>query len=112
VTLAIVLHKIPASISLTGILLHCSYPRKRILWMIAAFALATPIGAAISMVVLSRVPETALPIAVAVSAGTFLAIATADLLPQIHSVPHGRYGNLFALAAGIAVMLFTGHTGH
>jgi zinc and cadmium transporter len=112
VTVAIVLHKIPASLSLTGILLHCSYPKRRILWMIAGFSLATPLGAAVSMVVLSRVPETALPYAVAVSAGTFLAIATADLLPQIHSAPQGRYGNLFALAAGIAVMLMTGHTGH
>lgn len=109
VTVAIVLHKLPASISLTGILLHCEYPKRRILWMIAGFALATPVGAAVSVTVLSRVPDTVLPYAVAISAGTFLAIATADLLPQIHSVPHGRYGNLFALGAGIAVMMMTGH---
>jgi zinc transporter ZupT len=42
--------------------------------------------------------------AIAFSAGTFLAIATADLLPQVHSAPEGRFRNLFALFAGILVM--------
>jgi len=109
VTSAIVLHKLPASLSLTGILLHCGYPRRRILWMALGFALATPIGAVVSLGVLTRLPEGALPTAIAFSAGTFLAIATADLLPQVHSEPRGRYRNLAALFAGILVMALTGH---
>lgn len=108
VTLAIVLHKLPASLSLTGILLHCEYPRRRILWMLAIFALATPIGAALSLVFLEQLTERTLHWAVAFSAGTFLAIATADLLPQIHSAPEGRFGNLAALFAGILIMTFIG----
>ncbi len=108
VTLAIILHKLPASLSLTGILLHCEYPRRRILWMIVVFALATPLGAVVSLTVLSDLSGNALYWAVAFSAGTFLAIATADLLPQVHMVPDGRFRNLAALFAGLLVMTLAG----
>jgi len=106
VTLAIVLHKLPASLSLSGILLHCEYPRGRIVGMILLFALATPLGAAISFGALRDLTGQLLHWAIGFSAGTFLAIATADLLPQIHSAPEGRFRNLFALFAGILVMTF------
>lgn len=113
VTLAIVLHKLPATLSLTGILLHCDYPRKRIVWMIIGFALATPLGAVLAYTVLAGFAgEQVLPWAIAFSAGTFLAIATADLLPQVHSAPAGRYRNLIALFAGIAAMSLSGELGH
>ena len=106
VTAAIVLHKLPSSLALTGILLHCEYPRGRIVAMIAFFALATPIGAVASFSLLSGLTGQMLHWAVGFSAGTFLAIATADLLPQVHSAPEGRFRNLFALFAGILVMTF------
>jgi zinc transporter ZupT len=104
VTAAIVLHKLPASLSLSGILLHCEYPRRRIAVMMILFSLATPIGAVISYYVLRDLSGAALPFAIAFSAGTFLAIATADLLPQIHSAPKGRFWNLAALFAGLLVI--------
>jgi zinc transporter ZupT len=111
VTAAIVLHKLPAAVSLTGILLHCDYPRKRIVPMIVGFALATPIGAVISFFVLRDLTGPALPVAIGFSAGTFLAIATADLLPQIHSPAQGRFRNLAALFAGLALISLAG-AGH
>lgn len=104
VTLAILLHKLPASVSLTGILLHCKYPRRRIAVMAILFSFATPVGALLSWLFLSDLTGTSLHFAVAFSAGTFLAIATADLLPQIHSPAEGRWGNLAALFAGILLM--------
>ncbi len=104
VTLAIVLHKLPASLSLSGILLHCEYPRGRIVGMILLFALATPIGAALSFGLLQGLTGDLLHWAIGFSAGTFLAIATADLLPQVHSAPEGRFRNLAALFAGILIM--------
>ena len=72
--------------------------------MIALFALATPVGAVLAYGVLSGLTGKALHLAIGFSAGTFLAIATADLLPQVHSAPEGRLRNLFALFAGILVM--------
>lgn len=112
VTAAIVLHKLPASVSLAGILLHCQYPRRRIFTMILIFALATPIGAAVSFFLLRDISGVALPAAVALSAGTFLAIATADLLPQIHSKPEGRFRNLAALFVGLLVISFADEVAH
>jgi hypothetical protein len=90
--------------------------------MLIAFALATPIGAVFALTALRNLSGEALHWAVAFSAGTFLAIATADLLPQVHSHPEGRYKNLLALFAGILVMTIAarghrhdaplGETGH
>jgi zinc and cadmium transporter len=104
VTLAIVLHKLPSSLSLTGILLHCQYPKRRIALMSLLFSLAPPVGALLSYSALSGLTGTGVHYAIAFSAGTFLAIATADLLPQIHSAPEWRFRNLAALFAGIAIM--------
>jgi zinc and cadmium transporter len=104
VTLAILLHKLPSSLSLTGILLHCEYSRRKIVALSLLFSLATPVGAVVSFVALREMTGAMLHGAIAFSAGTFLAIATADLLPQVHSAPEGRFRNLFALFAGILVM--------
>lgn len=112
VTLAILLHKLPASVSLTGILLHCQYPRRRIAIMAILFSFATPVGALLSWLFLADLQGETLLYAVAFSAGTFLAIATADLLPQIHSPAEGRWANLAALFAGILAMWVTAHGGH
>ncbi len=111
VTLAILLHKLPASVSLTGILLHCRYPRRRIAIMAILFSLATPVGALVSWMFLTDLTGEALHYAVAFSAGTFLAIATADLLPQIHSPAEGRWRNLAALFAGILLMWLSARDG-
>lgn len=110
ITAAIVLHKLPSALSLTGILLHCHYPRKKIALYMVLFSLAAPLGALLSFTALSQLSEDMLLKAVAISAGTFLAIATADILPQIHSSPEGRFRNLAALFAGILVMSLTGHS--
>lgn len=111
ITAAIVLHKLPSALSLTGILMHCQYSKKRIALFMIFFSAAAPLGALLSFTVLSRLSGEMLLIGVAISAGTFLAIATADILPQIHSSPEGRFRNLAALFAGILVMTITAH-GH
>jgi zinc transporter ZupT len=88
--------------------------------MILLFSLSTPLGAVLSFWALQGLTGDALFYAIAFSSGTFLAIATADLLPQIHSAPEGRFRNLFALFAGLLLMsdLFQGliggggHAGH
>lgn len=108
VTLAILLHKLPEAVSLTGILMHCEYPRRRIALMALLFATATPLGALASWTFLGELSGRALHWAIAFSAGTFLAIATADLLPQVHSAPQGRWRNLVALFAGILAMSASG----
>jgi zinc and cadmium transporter len=111
ITAAIVLHKLPSAVCLTGILMHCNYSQRRIAMLMILFSAAAPLGALLSFTILSQLSGELLLMGVAASAGTFLAIATADILPQIHSSPEGRFRNLAALFAGILTMTFSSH-GH
>jgi zinc and cadmium transporter len=111
ITAAIVLHKLPSAVSLTGILLHCRYAPRRIVLLMILFSAAAPLGALLSFTILSQMSGELLLTGVAISAGTFLAIATADILPQIHSTPEGRFRNLGALFAGVLVMTLSSY-GH
>jgi zinc and cadmium transporter len=106
--LAIVVHKIPAAFSLCSILLLAGYSRGRALFHICGFSTATPIGAILSYFFLRGLSEEAIAIAIGVSAGSFLAIATGDLLPQIHREGARRGTRLAFLLVGIAVMMGSG----
>ncbi len=108
VLLAIVLHKIPAAFSLCSILLLAGYGRRRALLHICGFSTATPIGAILSYLFLRGLPEEVIAIAIGVSAGSFLAIATSNLLPQLHREGVPRGASLAFLFVGIAVMVGSG----
>lgn len=112
VFLAIVIHKIPAAFSLCSILLLAGYSRERALLHICGFSTATPIGAILSFVFLRGVSEEVIAIAIGVSAGSFLAIATSDLLPQLHRENAPRVASVVFLLVGIAVMLVSGFAIH
>jgi zinc and cadmium transporter len=105
VFLAIVIHKIPAAFSLCSILLLAGYSRSRALLHICGFSTATPIGAILSYLFLSGLSEEIIGIAIGVSAGSFLAIATSNLLPQLHREGVPRGASLAFLLAGVAVMV-------
>lgn len=104
---AIAIHKIPSTFSLTGIFLLGNYRRPRILLLSILLAAMTPIGVLLAVLVLRSLSPRAVAMALALAAGTFLAIATADLLPHVHGQHEGRLRNLVALLLGIAIM-YTG----
>jgi zinc and cadmium transporter len=108
VLLAIILHKIPAAFSLCSILLLAGYSRSRALLHICGFSTATPIGAILSFLFLRGLSEEVICIAIGVSAGSFLAIATSNLLPQTHRQGVRRGRSLAFLLAGIAVAVGPG----
>ena len=102
---ALVLHQIPASISLCSILLGEGFTRARTMAMAAVFALMVPAGALLYLGLRSVTDVHALaPRALAFSAGTFLHLALADLLPQVHRAPGLRRAGGVALALGVAAM--------
>jgi zinc and cadmium transporter len=105
VFLAIAVHKIPAAFSLCSILLMAGYSRGKALFHICGFSTGTPIGAILSYLFLRGVSEEVIAIAIGVSAGSFLAIATSHLLPQIHQERTARGRSLAFLLVGIAVMV-------
>jgi zinc transporter ZupT len=68
------------------------------------FSLTTPICAALLAFLFFRslAPED-VAFAIGISAGTFLAIATADILPQVHRIEQRNPATLVFLLAGFTV---------
>lgn len=103
VTLAIVLHTIPTAFALTSLLLLDRWARGAIVLWMTLFALSIPAGALITWLMLVDAGSSIIGAAIALSAGTFLAIATSDLLPQIREHENPRNMPLVFLFAGLFV---------
>lgn len=101
VFLAIIIHKIPESFSLTSLLsLGKKYSRNSIFFIIFFFSLLVPIG----MIVAAKLLVSNHKItgyAVAIAAGTFIEIAACDILPELHRSGEWRYKNLTAFVLGL-----------
>ena len=82
--LAIIVHKFPSALSLTCILMHGGYKKTNIIKLVLIFSLTTPIGALISFFIFKNLHESVLAWAIGISSGTFLYIASSDLLPFVH----------------------------
>ena len=106
ILLAVTIHKFPAALALSSILVKGGeYSRKKILTSMFIFALATPIGALVSMNVMGNLDNTdIIGFALGVSAGTFLYISIGDLLPTVHEEDEKKNLNLVLLFVGILVM--------
>ena len=109
ILLAVTIHKFPAALALSSILVKGGeYSRKKILVSMFIFALATPIGALISMNVMGQLNNTdIIGFALGISAGTFLYISIGDLLPTVHEEDEKKNFNLILLFLGILVMFFS-----
>jgi zinc transporter ZupT len=103
VTLAIVLHTIPTAFALTSLLILDRWTRSAIIGWMTLFAFSIPIGAIITWIMIAGASDKTIGIAITLSAGTFLAIATSDLLPQIRHSEHPRNLPLFFLFVGLLV---------
>lgn len=102
---AILLHKVPSSLSLAAIFRSEGRTRGNVLLYAMLFGLMVPLGAALFFALDAVVQfEHLAAHAVAFSAGTFLYIAVSDLLPNVNR--HGkqyRTRNVLALIAGLAL---------
>lgn len=103
VLMAIVFHKVPTAFALTSLLMLDRWKRASIVFWMSLFALATPVGAIMTWLFLRDAGSVMLAGAVALSAGSFLAIATSDILPQISRSDHHRGATLTALFAGLGL---------
>src|SRR5574341_482130 len=103
VLLAVIIHKMPDSISISSILLAAGWDRRKIGMLNLLFSLTTPIGAIIAYLFFRSLAPAHIAVAIGLSAGTFLAIATADILPQVHRIEQRNPVTLLFLALGLAV---------
>lgn len=102
---AIMAHKIPSSFALASILKKGKWPTSKIIIFLLIFAMMIPLGAFVSSSILKSLNTTWIGIALALSQGTFLYIATSDFLPEVHRANKTRLMNLTSLLIGIGLMM-------
>jgi ZIP family zinc transporter/zinc and cadmium transporter len=107
---AVILHKLPDGITITGILVHSGASRKKILIFSVFVALLTPLGAAASYFFLRNLPAETYGILIALTAGSFIYLAASDLLPESHKIRHN--GNAVSFFAGVIIVAFIGRFLH
>lgn len=99
VFLAIIFHKMPAAFSLTAALKADHYSNRTALTYLTIFNAMVPVGAILAFVVLFGLPAWLLGAMLCFSAGTFIHVATSDLLPVIHRQHSGK-----VLLSGVVVL--------
>jgi zinc and cadmium transporter len=103
VLLAVLVHKMPDSMSISSILLSAGWHRRNVAVLSILFALTTPVGALIAYFFLRSLAPEHIAFALGISAGTFLAIATADILPQVHRIQQRNPTTIIFLLFGLFV---------
>lgn len=93
--LAVAAHEIPQEIGDFAVLLRCGFRRRSVLIVNLASSLATIAGALISLMI-GEASAAALPAILGVSAGFFIYLSAADLVPEIQ---HGARETLLIDAA-------------
>ncbi len=101
-TVAVVLHEIPQEIGDFGVLIYGGFTKKKALIYNLISGLSAVAGALFAFAI-SNIAQ-ALPILAALGAGSFIYIALADLIPQVHK-EKGAPTQVAAFMLGIATML-------
>jgi len=108
IILAVTIHKFPAALALSSLLVKGKeYSKKKILLSMFIFALATPVGALVSVFIFQGVDDYVVATALGISAGTFLFISIGDLLPTVYEEHEKGYKNLVSLCLGTLVMILS-----
>ncbi len=104
-TIAVVLHEIPQEIGDFGVLVHGGFGRIKALFYNFISALAAVLGAAAVLIIGARVQNITMFL-LPFTAGGFIYIAGADLIPELHKECEGwkSFGQLIAILLGIGVM--------
>jgi zinc and cadmium transporter len=104
-TLAVMLHEIPQEIGDLGVLIHAGLaPRRAVIYNLAS-ALVAVLGAVLALLLEGSFAGIERPL-LAISAGAFIYIAGADLIPELHRENDARSSviQFVGIVAGFAVM--------
>jgi zinc and cadmium transporter len=88
-SLAVAAHEIPQEVGDFAILLHSGFGRRKALFFNMLSSLTTVIGGVLAYYSLAGL-EKALPFVLAIAASSFIYIAVADLIPDLHQRAQGR----------------------
>lgn len=115
VFVAIMLHKGPAAFGLSSFLKHIKIKESKSKWYLFSFALASPIMTILTFFVLkdsSFATVDNIGLALLFSAGTFIYVATVDVLPEVHSHDHNHDSPVWFVILGIIVVFLITLIGH
>jgi zinc transporter ZupT len=105
---AILIHKGPDAFALSTVLMAGRQRRSRIALIQALFSLTTPLSAVVAYLLLRNLSQEFLGIALGVASGILLAVASEDLLPEVHR-QRGWYLLISALALLAGILLVAGY---
>jgi zinc and cadmium transporter len=108
-TLAVLLHEIPQEVGDMGVLLHAGFSKRRAVWSNLLVSLTALLGGIVGYM-FAGYAEVVSQYLLPVAAGSFLYLASSDLLPEIRKEEHsGRFTvSVLFVCIGIALMaLFT-----
>lgn len=108
-TLAIVLHKLPDGLTITGILMHSKKSTKQIVLYSLTVAMFTPIGTFVGLLFSNQIAHL-IGNFLAFTAGTFIYLSAADLIPETHKASNKKAG--LCLLLGVILVSFLGHISH
>lgn len=102
--LAVAFHEIPQEIGDFGVLIHAGWKRKKVLFYNFLIALATPLAAVLTYFFSSFLNLALVPL-IAFAAGTFIYIASSDLIPEIHKHYSPSKAILQSICLGSGILL-------
>ena len=115
VFVAIMLHKGPAAFGLSSFLKHINIDASKSKMYLILFALSSPIVAILTFFVLkdtSFATDDNIGLALLFSAGTFIYVATVDVLPEVHSHDHEADSPIWYVVIGMILVYLTTLIGH
>lgn len=105
-TIAVILHEIPQEIGDFTVLLHSGYDKKHALWLNFLSALSAVFGVIIAFI-LGKTGENFTMWILPITAGGFIYIAVADLIPELHKTKKIKHSifQIIAVAIGVLAMV-------
>lgn len=105
-TLGVLAHKVPEGMALASLLLRAGMRTRRALAIAAAIAALTPVATALSFLLLENgVSQLTMGRLLAMVAGAFVYVASADLLPEVAHHPRLSRTALMLAGIGVAVLV-------
>ncbi|MBI4126607.1 MAG: ZIP family metal transporter [Deltaproteobacteria bacterium] len=102
--IAIVSHKAVDGFSLGTVFRLAQFKTRRSLFLLVLFSAVTPLAALLPLTISTKLSPFQIHLPVALAAGTFLYVATCDLVPEAFHENRGRIGSFIALLAGLTIM--------
>ncbi len=107
ISIGVILHKFVDGLTRTSLLHTAHYYKLKEISLSLLLATATPIGAILTYIGAAHLTNLAIGIVLGISAGSFLYVAAADLLPRLHE-SKDRYNLVYFLIGILIVGAFSG----